>query len=395
MQHRPFSQRLRQLSLLLSLLFCLFLGCRSLPRLQPALHSSLNLLALTSALGTQPQRSAALLREKIISLEDNSPEDIPVVDSFVEETPPLPPVIEELPTLPIQEDSPSPPEEEETPPSIPVEYQGPILEEQLSGEAKVGFPTYGKTLIKNATDLSDEEVAAIAAAPHNLNIRNGGPQVLLYHTHATESFEPYDRDIYDTRGTWRSTDPDENLIAVGEAMKTAMEAHGISVLHDTTLHDYPSYNGSYERSAETIQDYLDQYPSLCVLLDIHRDAIQREETLVKPVTTINGEKVAQLMLIAGCDSRGTLNIPTWKDNLRFGARLQDQIEEQYPGLCRPLYLAYRKYNQDLSNASLLLEVGSHGNTLEEAIRCGKLAGDTIGAYLAELLMPAGAEAPPS
>ncbi len=391
MQHLPFQQRLRQMSVLLSLLFCLYLGGRAVPQLQPALHTSLNVLALTSALGTQPQCSAALLKEQILSQKDNSAQEIPIVDSFVEEYHPAPPIVEEEPPPTVEEIS--SPDPSTSSPKIPVEYQGPIIEEQMRGQSKIGFLTYQKTLIKNSSDLSDEEVSAIAAEDHKLNIRKNGPQVLLYHTHATESFEPYDSDIYDKRGTWRSTDPDENMIAVGEAIAAAIEAHGIEVIHDTTLHDYPSYNGSYERSAVTIQNYLKQYPSLCVLLDIHRDAIQREDTLVKPITTINGEKVAQLMLIAGCDSNGSLNIPSWKDNFRFGARLQSQIEELYPGLCRPLFLTYRKYNQNLSNASLLLEVGSHGNTLEEALRCGRMTGDAIGTYLASLLNSEEAAAP--
>ena len=185
------------------------------------------------------------------------------------------------------------------------------------------------------------------------------------------------------------------MIAVGDEIAAAIEAWGIQVIHDTTQHDYPSYNGSYERSAATIESYLEKNPSICVALDIHRDAIQREETLVKPVNVVNGQKVAQLMIIAGCDDDGSLNIPTWKDNLRFAARLQSQIETMYPGLCRPLYVTYRKYNQHLTNGSLLFEVGSHGNTLEEAKACGRMAGDAIGAYLAALLTPEGEAVPPT
>ena len=255
----------------------------------------------------------------------------------------------------------------------------------MSGQAKAGFPSYGLGLIKNSTQLSDEEVSQIAQSAHELTISQSGPQVLIYHTHATESFEPYDSSVYDTRNTWRSTNSEENMIAVGNALCAAIEAHGIKVIHDTTLHDYPSYNGSYERSAATIESYLQQYPSICVALDIHRDAIQRENTLVKPVADIGGKKAAQLMIVVGCDSNGSLGIPTWKNNLRFGSRLQEQIEQLYPGLCRPLFLTYRKYNQHLTNASLLFEVGSHGNTLEEALYCAEMAGDAIGTYLAAQL----------
>lgn len=376
--------RFRNAGILLCILFFTIIGVRLLPLTRPVLYSSLRTLALISVCSSHPDSTFLLWKEKILSdsLSDNM--IIPIVDDFSdlsaslvihdtteEDLAPEPsPVIDEADTLLIP---------------IPTKYQAPIIEETMSGQAKPGFPTYGSALIKNSTNLSDEELSAIASEEHKLSLDSSAPQVLIYHTHATESFEPYDSDVYDTRSTWRSTDSDKNMIAVGAAIAEAIEAHGIQVIHDHTLHDYPSYNGSYERSAVTVEQYLEQYPSICIAFDVHRDAIQREDTLVKPVTTINGEKVAQLMLVAGCDDSGSLGIPTWQDNLRFGVRLQDQIEQLYPGLCRPLYCTYRKYNQHLTNASLLLEVGSHGNTLEEAIRCGTLVGDAIGTYLAAQL----------
>ena len=391
MGRHPFRRRLGQLPLLLSVLLFCILGVRLLPLLRPGLTLSLRNLAVASALGSSPQHSIRVLRQDILSKQDNIIEEIPVVEEIA-------PVIRPKEEIPVEEPHQVEIAEEATevkePPAIPAEYQGPIIEEDLAGQAKTGVPSYGVGLIKNSSGLKDEAVVTIASEEHKLDLTADGPQVLVYHTHATESFEPYDSDVYDTRNTWRSTDEDENMIAVGEELCAAMEAHGIRVIHDTTLHDYPSYNGSYERSAATINGYLERYPSICVALDIHRDAIQREETLVKPVTVIDGEKVAQLMIVAGCDDNGSLNIPTWKDNLRFGARIQDAIESKYPGLCRPLFFTNRKYNQHLTNASLLLEVGSHGNTLEEAKRCGRMAGDAIGAYLAELLNSAAEAAPP-
>ena len=378
----------RWMSKALAAVVLVLLGSRTLPMAKPLLLSSLKNLAVASALGTQPQESIRLIRDKIVSSQENIIEELPTVELpadipvlLEEETP----AEEAEEILPAEENESVTTQAKPAPVEIPEEYQGPIVEETMSGQAKTGFPSYENILIKNSSDLSDEEVLAIVEQEHLLNISSSGPQVLIYHTHATESFEPYDSDVYDTRNTWRSTDDSENMVAVGDEIAAAIEAWGIEVLHDTTLHDYPSYNGSYERSAQTIQSYLEQYPSICVALDIHRDAIQREDTLVKPVYTVNGVKAAQLMIIAGCDDTGSLGIPTWKDNLRFGARIQNEIESRYPGLCRPLYLAYRKYNQNLTNASLLLEVGSHGNTLEEAKACGRMAGDAIGAYLSSLL----------
>ena len=264
--------------------------------------------------------------------------------------------------------------------SIPEEYQGPIIEEDMSVSDTTGYLSFGAGVIKNSTSLSDEEAQQYLEAENPIQIDSDGPQVLIMHTHATESFEPYDTDIYDTRHTWRTTDNTQNIVAAGEVMAEAIRSYGIEVLHDETQHDYPSYNGSYERSAVTVQDYLEKYPSIKVVLDVHRDAVQRDTTLVKPVTEIDGRKAAQLMIIAGCDD-GTMDMPNWSKNFRFAAGMQDAIESRYPSLTRPVFFCYRKYNQDLTTGSLLIEIGSHGNTLEEVLYTAQLAGDAIGSYL--------------
>lgn len=264
--------------------------------------------------------------------------------------------------------------------SIPEEYQGPIIEEDMSVSDTTGYLSFGAGVIKNSTSLSDEEAQQYLEAENPVQIDSDGPQVLIMHTHATESFEPYDADTYDTRHTWRTTDNTQNIVAAGEVMAEAIRSYGIEVLHDETQHDYPSYNGSYERSAVTVQDYLEKYPSIKVVLDVHRDAVQRDTTLVKPVTEIDGRKAAQLMIIAGCDD-GTMDMPNWSKNFRFAAGMQDAIESRYPSLTRPVFFCYRKYNQDLTTGSLLIEIGSHGNTLEEVLYTAQLAGDAIGSYL--------------
>lgn len=133
--------------------------------------------------------------------------------------------------------------------SIPEEYQGPIIEEDMSVSDTTGYLSFGAGVIKNSTSLSDEEAQQYLEAENPVQIDSDGPQVLIMHTHATESFEPYDTDTYDTRHTWRTTDNTQNIVAAGEVMTEAIRSYGIEVLHDETQHDYPSYNGSYERSA--------------------------------------------------------------------------------------------------------------------------------------------------
>ena len=158
---------------------------------------------------------------------------------------------------------------------------------------------------------------------------------------------------------------------------------GIGVIHDTTQHDYPSYNGAYDRSAVTVQSYLQQYPSIRIVLDIHRDAIASGSQVYSAETEINGKKAAQVMIISGCDD-GTMGYPDYMKNLSFAAALQNRLEGDYPTLTRPILFDYRKYNQQLTTGSLLLEIGSHGNTLEQAVYTGQLIGKSLGRLLNEL-----------
>lgn len=210
---------------------------------------------------------------------------------------------------------------------------------------------------------------------------NGEPQVLIMHTHTTESFEPYERDFYDNSFSYRTTDPSKNTVMIGEEIKKGLAKAGINTIHDTTIHDYPSYNGSYERSEQTIKSYLEQYPSIKIVLDIHRDALESNNNLIQPVANINGKKAAQIMIISGCDD-GTMGMPNYLQNFRLASLFQQQLEQDWSGLTRPILFDYRKYNQHLTTGSLLIEVGSHGNTLDQV----KYSGELIGKSLAKALL---------
>ena len=269
-------------------------------------------------------------------------------------------------------------------PGPPPEGMGAIVSahyQQGSGDAYI--PCTAGT-IKNCTSLSAAEVAEAASAPLPFNIEVGSsePQVLIMHTHATESYELEDLGWFDPEYTCRRTDTSLNMVAVGAAIAEQLNAAGIVTLQDATLHDYPSYNGSYERSNATVRSYLEKYPSIKVVLDVHRDAIQRDDgTRVKPVADIGGMKAAQVMIICGADVDG--NLPNFKQNLRFASRWQDKMESMFPGLTRPVLFDYRYYNQDLTTGSLLIEMGGHANTLEEAKYSGRLVGQALAALFAE------------
>ena len=266
---------------------------------------------------------------------------------------------------------------------IAPENRGTIVAQTFTSIDSPIYIQYGAGKIKNSTNLTNTQAEEILNTPCSIPIASfSEPLVLIYHTHATEAYEPLDAEIYDKTYHWRSLDNSENMVAVGEVLAQTLEKAGIGVVHLTDQHDYPSYNGAYEKSALSIQAALEQYPSIRVILDIHRDAIQRDaDTIVKAVAEIEGKKAAQLMIVAGCDDDGSLGMPQWQSNFRFSAALQDILETLYPGLCRPVFFCYRKYNMDLCPNGALIEVGSHGNTLEEA----KYAAELLGNGLALLL----------
>ena len=269
-------------------------------------------------------------------------------------------------------------------------------EEQWTEGGDIVRTTYGKYSgntffdldkcgqVNNKTDISNDKLKEESRKIVDFTIENTSePQVLIYHTHTTESFEPYVREHMDAEFNYRTTDDTKNMIMVGNAIQAELEAGGIGVIHVTEIHDYPSYNGSYARSRESIAPILEQYPSIKVALDIHRDAISGEGFAAQPYVEIDGKEAAQIMIISGCDD-GTLNMPNYMMNFRFASKLQQQLEGDNEGLTRPILFDYRHYNQDLTTGSLLIEVGSHGNTLDQVQYSGQLIGRPLGTLLNDM-----------
>lgn len=238
--------------------------------------------------------------------------------------------------------------------------------------------------VRNCTEESEDRLLSQSRKKPEFTVSLGGnPQVLIMHTHTTESFEPFEREFYDSSFSYRTTDEDMNVTAIGDSMKNEIEKFGIKVIHDKTIHDYPSYTGSYDRSAETVRKILRENPEIKVVLDIHRDAIASDNDLISPVTEIDGKKAAQIMIVSGCDD-GTMNMPDYIQNFRLACMFQQQIESDFPGLTRPVLFDYRNYNQELTSGSLLIEVGSHGNTIDQVKYSGELIGKSIGKALQSL-----------
>lgn len=246
-----------------------------------------------------------------------------------------------------------------------------------SGEQYFDLDAGGQ--VRNCTDVSNEDLYAesLKDVEFQLDPDSDEPQILIYHTHATESFEPYSRDYYDSSFTSKTTNPEKNIVAVGDKICEQLDKAGIKYIHDTLVHDYPSYNGSYQSSRATVQDILEEYPSIKIALDIHRDGIEREDgTRLAPVAEIDGREAAQIMIISGCDD-GTMDMPNYMQNFRFASLLQSTIETMHSGITRPVLFDYRFYNQDLTTGSLLIEVGSHGNSLNQVLYTGELIGESL------------------
>lgn len=206
-------------------------------------------------------------------------------------------------------------------------------------------------------------------------------QVLIVHTHTCESYMNSDSGFYYESFYPRTTDNEQNISAVGQAVAQSLKENNIGVVHATTQHDNPSYDGAYDRSFETIQSYLEKYPSIKVVLDIHRDSMTQEDmTRLKPTFTYNGEKAAQIMIMTGRDSSYTY-FPFWEDNLKFALLLQNTCESMYKGMTRPLNFGDFTYNMNANSGSLLIEVGTDANTLSEAVLSGKLLGNALSVVL--------------
>ena len=204
------------------------------------------------------------------------------------------------------------------------------------------------------------------------------PQILIYHTHTTEGYMLTEEDYYTDSDEPRTTDDAKNVVAVGEKIAEQLRTAGYSVIHDTTVHDYPGFTGSYTRSAETVKSVLSKYPSVKIAIDVHRDSIsQGKSDKVAPVVTVNGREAAQVMLVMGSETGSITDYPYWRQNLRFAMKLQYLFETDYPQFARSLLLKSTKYNQNLTTGSILIEMGSEANTLEQALYSGELVGKTL------------------
>lgn len=217
-------------------------------------------------------------------------------------------------------------------------------------------------------------LAPLLSQSLDLSLIGDAPTVLIVHTHATESYEKQPGEEYVEDVTYRTRNEAYNMVSIGEEVARILREGGITVLHDRSFHDYPSYNGSYNHARSSIEAYLEKYPSIQMVLDIHRDASDGANgRQMVTSATVNGEASAQVMVVIGTDESGNYH-PNWRENLSVGLKLTAIMERNTPGITRPLTLRSERFNMDLTAASLLIEIGAAGDTHAQAmVAAGELA----------------------
>ena len=270
--------------------------------------------------------------------------------------------------------------QEETPDEIAVTENGSPAR-TLKASDPSGYTVFGNVYINNGSDAALD--ASMLAGDYAAKLGAQGPQVLIIHTHGSESYTMPPGQEYDVSDTFRTLDTNCNMIRIGDEMAQVLTDAGISVVHDRSLYDYPSYAGSYERAAASIEAYLAEYPDIALVLDVHRDAIGDESTVYK--TCAAGSGMAQVMLVCGTDEY--LEHPLWRENLKLALAMQAAAVSANGALMRPIHLAPERYNQQYTTGSLIVEVGTNGNTLSEALAAAELFGRAAGEMLASLAAP--------
>lgn len=274
--------------------------------------------------------------------------------------------------------TPEPPAEEA--PGEPAESPEPTNE-----PAPEILPTTipGGLTIRNSTEYQPD-IAWLLTEGASLELPKDGVQILIVHTHGSEAYTPDGVDLYEQSDTCRTEDKRYSVIRVGDELAEKLESYGLTVTHDREIYDYPSYTGSYSRSGEAVSAHLAAHPETAIVIDLHRDALGTDDVVYKTVAAVDGEKSSQLMLLVGTDDSG-LEHPNWEENLKLALLMQQAVNARYPTLARPVSLVRERYNQHLTTGSLILEVGSSGNTLQEALSAVRLFADAVGPVLAEMV----------
>ena len=252
-------------------------------------------------------------------------------------------------------------------PSYPAESAAPTVSAVREPER----PVLEAVPAVNDTAHAAPDLEELLCRPLRWDLREGNPTVLILHTHATESYTKQG-ESYSETAAWRTLDENFNMLSVGEHVAALLENAGIRVIQDRQLHDHPSYNGSYGNSRRSIEKILEENPSVQLVLDLHRDAAEAPGggQLRTVVETDRGDS-ALLMLVMGS------SFEHYTDNLSLALQMTAQLEADTPGITRPIQLRRAAFNQDLCPGSLLVEVGTAGNSRTEALLAAEALANAI------------------
>lgn len=271
---------------------------------------------------------------------------------------------------------------------LPGQEPTPTVPEQTTPDGTVPTPPPADAL----PTFSDEDLESISVsylcdyrpdlqklltAPLHWDLTGEEPTVLIVHTHATEAYTQTPGHEYVEDASYRTLDERYNMVSIGEEVARVLEAGGISVLHDRSYHDYPSYNGSYGNARIAIEEYLRQYPTIKMVVDIHRDASDGADgTQLTTSATVGGQESSQMLVVVGTDAGGNYH-PNWQQNLSLALKLSAVLERADPGVTRPVSLRSSRFNMDLTAGSILMEMGAAGDTHEKAMLAANALGRAI------------------
>ncbi len=268
-------------------------------------------------------------------------------------------------------DAPStePPMSAQTPTPIP-EGATPIVGMDLS------YPSLGQAYIHNET-IYRPSVESLLKKELSFSSSAEGPQVLILHTHTSERYLPSGTTYIEGAigDAAYSRDANENVLAVGEELCRTLNEKGVTAIHCTVTHDDPTLSGSYSRAEQTVRRYLEEYPSIVLVIDLHRDAVTTADGSFVRTVASDG-KSAQVMAVVGSDGNGTTH-PRWQENLALALQLRECLNQCLAGACRPVSLRNASFHQELAQYSLLLEVGTAANSPEEARAAARRVGECL------------------
>ncbi len=230
--------------------------------------------------------------------------------------------------------------------------------------------------ISNKTDYT-VDTASLLKEPLGIKLSGDSPAVLIIHTHGSEAYMPDGDDRYEVSDPYRTQDKSQSIIRVGDELASELAKRGIAFIHDRNAYDYPSYSGSYNRSFDAVQSYLKKYPSIKIVIDLHRDHIPGNDgSVYKTIADIGNTACSQIKFVMGTDFSG-LKHPNWKENLKLALHVQEEMNTLYPSLAKPITLHQFRYSQHATTGSMLVEVGCTGNTLQEALTAVRYFADAL------------------